>query len=206
MSRYTGPRAKHCRRLGVNIYGSDKFDKILSRRNYAPGVHGQTKMGKKSEYAKQLQEKQKARLMFGLTERQFQNTYAKAERSKGITGEELLRLLERRMDNVLYRAGFAKTRAQARQMINHGLFHLNGKRMTIPSCVVRIGDKVSLRSKNSESPLFIEVKNGKEKIKPPSWIKSDPKQLNIEILSMPERDELEHSIEEHLIVEFYSKA
>lgn len=206
MSRYTGPRARHCRRLGMNIYGSDKYDKILSRRNYAPGIHGQNKMSKKSEYARQLQEKQKARLMFGVTERQFQRYYAKADRSDGVTGEELLRLLERRADNVIYRAGFAKTRAQARQMISHGLFKMNGTRVTVPSIQVRIGDKFEVRGRTAESALFAEVKAGKEKITPPTWLKTDPKALTIEVLSMPERDQLEQSIEERMIIEFYSKA
>jgi small subunit ribosomal protein S4 len=190
----------------VNIYGADKYDKILSRRNYAPGIHGQRKAGKKSEYAKQLQEKQKARLMFGITERQFQSYYHKADSGDGVTGEELLRLLERRLDNVIYRSGFASTRAQARQIVNHGLLQMNGKRVTIPSIQVRVGDKFEIRKRSAESPLFADIKAGKEKIKPPTWMKTDPKQLSIEILSLPEKDALEHSIEEHLIVEFYSKA
>src|SRR3989338_5813556 len=133
MSRYTGPRARHCRRFGVNIYGSDKYDKVLAKRNYPAGMHGKNLFGKKSEYRKQLDEKQKARFMYGITERQFRNYYLKAERSTGVTGEELLRLLECRLDNVIYRAGFAATRAQARQMACHGLMMVNGKRVTIPS-------------------------------------------------------------------------
>lgn len=206
MSRYTGPRARHVRRLGVNIYGSDKFDKILAKRNYAPGMHGQTRTSKKSEYAKQLMEKQKARLMYGVTEGQFQRYYEKADRSSAVTGEELLRLLERRLDNVLYRSGFAATRAQARQIVNHGLFKMNGKRVTIPSISVRVGDKFEVRTKSGESPLFAEIKAGKEKVKPPTWLNANPKTLTIEVLALPEKDELEHSIEEHLIVEFYSKS
>ncbi len=205
MSRYIGPRARHCRRFGTNIYGSDKFDKILGKRSYPPGMHGQGRFKKKSEYAKQLAAKQVARFMFGVSEKQFIRYYKKADRSQEVTGQQLLRLLELRLDNVLYRAGFGLTRAQTRQMINHGLINLNGSRVTIPSIQVRIGDKIQVRKKNADSPLFADVKGGKIKIKPPAWLKSDPKSLTIEVLSIPEKDELEQSIDSQLIVEFYSK-
>ncbi|MFA5842916.1 MAG: 30S ribosomal protein S4 [Candidatus Gracilibacteria bacterium] len=206
MSRYRGPRARHCRRLGVNIYGSEKFDKILAKRNFPPGMHGQSHFSKKTEYAKQLLEKQKARLMFGLTEKQFHNYYKKAESGNGVTGEELLRLLERRLDNVIYRTGFAKTRAQARQMVGHGLFKMNGRRITIPSIQVKIGDKVEIRTKNANSPIFESVKAGKEKIKPPSWLKAEAAKLTLEVVALPEKDDLEQLIQSSLIVEFYSKS
>lgn len=206
MSRYIGPKARHCRRFGVNIYGSDKFDKILSKRNYPPGIHGKTQFGKKTEYAKQLAEKQKARFMFGLSEKQFSNYYKKAEQSNAVTGEELLRLLERRLDNVVYRSGFASTRAQARQFVNHGLMMLNGKRVTIPSIQVKMNDKIEVRSKKAESPIFTNVKAGKSKMQIPRWLKSTPTQLKIEILGTPEVEDLEKSIESHLVVEFYSKS
>lgn len=203
MSRYTGPRARHCRRFGVNIYGSDKFDKILSKRGYPPGMHGQGRFKKKSEYAKQLAEKQKARFMYGLSEKQFRRYYKKADQSDAVTGEELLRLLERRLDNVLYRAGFATTRAQARQIASHGLLNFNGRRVTVPSIQVRVGDKIEVRKKNVNSPLFMHLK--KEKIKPPTWLSSDTKALTIEVIELPEEDELEKIIESQMIVEFYSK-
>lgn len=205
MSRYTGPRARHCRRFGVNIYGADKYDKVLAKRNYPAGMHGKNIFGKKSEYRKQLDEKQKARFMYGITERQFRNYYLKAERSTAVTGEELLRLLECRLDNVIYRAGFATTRAQARQMAAHGLMMLNGKRITIPSIQVRLGDKITVRKRNAESPLFGTLTSGKSKVQPARWLKADPKQLTIEVLNIPEADDLEKTIENHLLVEFYSK-
>lgn len=205
MSRYIGPRARHCRRVGTNIYGSDKFDKILGKRNYPPGMHGQGKFSKKSEYAKQLAAKQTARLMFGISEKQFVRYYKKADRSPEVTGEQLLRYLETRLDNVLYRAGFGLTRAQTRQIVSHGLLTLNGVRVTVPSIQVRVGDKIAVRKRSVDSPLFTEVKAGKSKIKAPSWLKSDLKNLTLEVLAIPEKDELEQSIDSSLIVEFYSK-
>ncbi|HCW32700.1 MAG: 30S ribosomal protein S4, small subunit ribosomal protein S4 [Candidatus Peregrinibacteria bacterium GW2011_GWE2_39_6] len=206
MSRYTGPKARHCRRFGVNIYGADKYDKILAKRDYPPGLHGKTQFSKKTEFRKQLEEKQKARFMFGISEKQFRNYYVKADKSSAITGDELLRLLEKRLDNVLYRSGFANTRAQARQMVSHGLALLNKTRVTIPSQQIKIGDKIEIRPQNLESPLFAILKSGKKKINPARWLTVDPKNLTIEILSLPEVDDLEKSIESHLIVEFYSKS
>lgn len=205
MSRYTGPKARLCRRFGTNIFGSDKYDKILSKRNFPPGMHGQGSFRKKSEYAKQLMEKQKARFMFGINEKQFRRYYERADRSDMVTGTGLLTFLERRLDNVLFRAGFGVTRPQTRQMLSHGLLTLNGKRVTVPSIQVKVGDKIEVRKKLKDSPLFATLKTGKEKIKPPSWLKSDFKGLTIEVLAIPETDELEQSIESQLIVEFYSK-
>ena len=205
MSRYTGPRARHCRRFGVNIYGADKYDKILGKRGYPPGMHGQGRFSKKSEYAKQLAAKQTARLMFGLNEKQFRAYYKKADQSKEVTGEQLLRLLELRLDNVLYRAGFGTTRAQTRQIVSHGLVVRNGGRVKVPSIQVKVGDKIEIRKKNADSPLFATLKSGKEKIKPPSWLSSNPKGLTIEVLAIPENDELEQIIDSQLIVEYYSK-
>lgn len=205
MSRYTRPKARVCRRLGMNLFGSNKYDKILAKRPYAPGVQGQNTRSKKTEYAKQLAEKQKARFMFGITERQCQRYYGEADRSHAVTHEEFLRLLERRLDNVLYRSGFALTRPQARQMVSHGLFMLNGRRVTIPSIQVKPNDKITIRTRSSGSQLFSTVKEGKEKIKPPSWLNADPKNLAIEVLALPEAHELEQGVLAHLIVEFYSK-
>ena len=205
MSRYTGPKARLCRRFGTNIFGPDKYDKILAKRNFPPGMHGQGRFAKKSEFAKQLMEKQKARYMFGLSEKQFRHYYEKADRSDMVTGDGLLTFLERRLDNVLFRAGFGVSRPQTRQMISHGLFNLNGRRVTVPSIQVKIGDKITLRPRSANSPLFANLKSGKEKIKPPTWLNSDLKNLTIEVMSNPEKDELEQSIESQLIVEFYSK-
>ncbi|EKD93893.1 MAG: 30S ribosomal protein S4 [uncultured bacterium] len=206
MSRYTGPRARHCRRFGVNIYGSDKYDKILAKRNYPAGMHGKNAFGKKTEYRKQLDEKQKARFMYGISEKQFRLYYQKADRSTAVTSEELLRLLERRLDNVMFRAGFAITRAQARQMVSHGLLMLNGRRVTIPSIQVKVGDKIEVRAKSASSPLFEELKSGKNKFNPARWLKVETKNLNVEVLELPQEEDLEKSIERHLIIEFYSKS
>lgn len=205
MSRYTGPKARLCRRFGTNIFGPDKYDKILSKRGFPPGMHGQGQFGKKSEFAKQLMEKQKARYLFGINEKQFRRYYERADRSDRVTGEALLSFLERRLDNVLFRAGFGVSRPQTRQMISHGIFLLNGKRVTVASIQVKVGDKLEVRKRSISSPLFAQLKTGKDKIKPPRWLKADPSGLSIEVLSLPESDELEQSIESQLIVEFYSK-
>jgi small subunit ribosomal protein S4 len=205
MSRYTGPKARLVRRFGTNIFGAPKYDKILERRPHGPGMHGNARRrGKDSEYKKQLLEKQKLRFMYGLTERQLRNVYKKAASKQETTGVALLKLLERRLDNVLFRADFAKTRAQARQMISHGLFTLNGRRVTIPSIQVREGDKIAVRKKSIDSPLFSDVKEDKD-FDPARWLKADQKNLNVEVSSIPDEDDLDKLIETHLIIEFYSK-
>ncbi|MBU1935299.1 30S ribosomal protein S4, partial [Patescibacteria group bacterium] len=141
--RYTGPKAKLCRRLGANLFGTEKYTKILRKRQSKPGIHG-SKFSKKTEYGRQLDEKQKARFVFGLSERQFSNYFQKANSQTGDTGQNLLRLLERRLDNVIYVSQFAETRMQARQMVSHGHFKLNGRRVDIPSILMRPGDKIEL--------------------------------------------------------------
>lgn len=205
MSRYTGAKARLVRRFQSNIFGSAKYDKILERRPNGPGMHGNARRrGKDSEYKKQLVEKQKLRFMYGITERQLRNTYQKAASKAGNTGEELLKLLERRLDNVIYRAGLAETRAQARQMASHGHFMLNGRRVSIPSILVRSGDVIEVREKLQASPLFAEVKAGKDH-ESARWLKVSPKSLRAEVSELPEADDLDKLIETHLIVEFYSK-
>lgn len=205
MSRYTGPKGRHVRRFGVNIYANPKFDKLLDRRPHAPGVHGAGRRGKASEYKKQLMEKQKLRFMYGLTERQLRNNYRRAASSKNdTTGVALLKSLERRLDNVIFRSGLAQTRAQARQMVNHGLFMLNGRRVTIPSILVREGDKIEVREKSKNSPLFAAAKEEKE-LGNARWIKTDQKALTVEVTALPEEDDLDKLIQTNLIIEFYSK-
>ncbi len=200
--RYTGPKAKLCRRLGANLFGAEKYTKILRKRQSKPGVHG-SKFKKKSEYGRQLDEKQKARFVFGLTERQMRNNFAKASSQPGDTGQNFLRLFERRLDNVIYVSQFAVTRMQARQMVNHGHFKLNGRRVDIPSIVVRPGDKIELLPKHADSALY----SGLDKVKDysPKWLKVDLKKLTAEVLALPEIDDLEKSIDSQLIVEFYSR-
>jgi len=200
--RYTGPKAKLCRRLGANLFGAEKYTKILRRRQSKPGVHG-SKFKKKSEYGRQLDEKQKARFVFGLTERQMRNCFAKASSQSGDTGQNFLRLFERRLDNVIYISQFAVTRMQARQMVSHGHFKLNGRRVDIPSIIIRPGDKIELLPKHADSALY----SGLDKLKDysPKWLKADLKKLTVEVLALPEIDDLEKSIDSQLIVEFYSR-
>lgn len=200
--RYTGPKAKLCRRLGANLFGAEKYTKILRRRQSKPGVHG-SKFKKKSEYGHQLDEKQKARFVFGLTERQMRNCFARASSQSGDTGQNFLRLFERRLDNVIYVSQFAVTRMQARQMVSHGHFKLNGRRVDIPSIIIRPGDKIELLTKHADSALY----SGLDKLKDysPKWLNVDLKKLTVEVLALPEKDDLEKSIDSQLIVEFYSR-
>jgi small subunit ribosomal protein S4 len=204
MSRYTGPKARLVRRLGVNIFESDKYAKILEKRPTAPGMHGASRTGKASEYKKQLLEKQKLRFMFGVTEKQLGNYYKKASASEEATDIALMKLMERRLDNAVFKAGFAKTRAQARQMVSHGVFMLNGKRVDVPSIQVNVGDKMEVREKMKSSPLFNEVKEEKD-FDHARWLKSEQKGLKFEVVALPEADDLDKLIEAYLIVEFYSK-
>lgn len=202
--RYTGPKARLCRRHRANLFGPAKYTKILERRAGKPGVHGSKMSFKKlSEYGVQLGEKQKARHLFGLSEKQFANYFKKASRMPGETGENLLRLLELRLDNVIYVSQLAVTRMQSRQMVGHGHFKLNGRRVDIPSIQVRPGDKIELVTKLSDSHLY----SGLEKLKDysPKWLKVDLKKVAIDVVAPPEKDELEKSIESQLIVEFYSR-
>ncbi len=202
--RITGPKAKLCRRFGVNLFGTEKYNKILAKKNYKPGIHGpKGHMGKLSEYGRQLKEKQKAKVVFGVAERQFHNYFRQAVKQPGDTGENLLRLLERRLDNVVYVSQFAVTRMQARQMVNHGHFLLNGRRVKTPSVQIRSGDKIELAPGLKASPLYAGL--GQLKNYAPKWLKVDLKSLSAEVLSLPEKDDLEKSIESQLIVEFYSR-
>lgn len=202
--RYTGPKARLCRRLGINLFGTEKYNKILARKNYKPGAHGNAQnFSKPSEYGRQLKEKQKARAIFGLSEKQFRNSYNKALLQPGDSSENFLRLLERRLDNVIYIAQFAITRMQARQMVGHGHFKMNGRRVDVPSILVRPGDKIEIVSKLKNSALYREL--GQLKDYAPKWLKVDLKTGTIEVLAYPEKDDLEKTIDTQLIVEFYSR-
>lgn len=200
--RYTGPKAKLCRRLGVNLFGTEKYTKILRNRQSKPGMHG-AKFAKKSEFGRQLEEKQKARYLFGISESQMGAYVRKALSQPGDTGQNFLRLLERRLDNVIYVSQLALTRPQARQMVSHGHFKVNGRRVDIPSIQVKPGDKIELLTKFGKSPLYA----GLDKVKDysPKWLRVDLKKLTLEVLALPEQDDLEKSIDSQLIVEFYSR-
>jgi len=205
MSRYTGPIVRKSRRYGAMLFsnGSSKQN-AYNKRKYPPGAQGRSQFKSLSEYGKQLTEKQKARFMFGITEKQFRKYYDKATKKDGITGQELLRLLELRLDNVIFRAGLAETRRQSRQIVTHGHIVLNGTRVDIPSIQVKVGDKLEVRTKSQNSPLFAEVKATK-KPKHAKWLDVDYSKLKAEITALPEDDDLEKIIDSQLIVEFYSK-
>jgi len=205
MSRYTGPRSRIARRLGVNIFGTSGEVRALDRRPYPPGEHGRTrKRGQPSEYLAQLQEKQKARFSYGLSERQFRNLYEEANRRKGVTGELMLQMLERRLDNVVYRAGLAATRPQARQFVNHGHFDVNGKRVNIPSYRVRVGDTISLRTKSRD---MVTVQWNKDVLdrQAPGWLETGDNGFAVTVRALPEREQIDVPVREQLIVELYSK-
>jgi small subunit ribosomal protein S4 len=205
MSRYTGPKAKVSRRLGTNIWGTQGENKAMEKRPYPPGEHGRTRRrGNASEYLMQLQEKQKARFSYGLTERQFRNLYKEASRREGVTGENMLRYLELRLDNVVYRAGWAATRPQARQFVSHGHVKVNGKRVNIPSYRVRKGDVIELKEKSRE---MITVQWNLDVLgrTPPPWIEAGDGGFQVTIRELPLREHIDVPVREALIVELYSK-
>ena len=211
MARYTGPVCRLCRREGAKLYlKGDKCygDKCaFSKRAYAPGQHGQGRK-KVSEYGLQLREKQKARRIYGILEGQFRKYFERAERTKGITGENLLVLLERRLDNAVFRMGFAASRNQARQMVSHGLMTVNGRRVNIPSFQVRVGDVVAVHETSMESPIIkmmIETYGSKTV---PAWVEDvtvTPEAVSAKVARFPSREEIDCPIVEHLIVELYSR-
>ncbi|MEK7672500.1 MAG: 30S ribosomal protein S4 [Patescibacteria group bacterium] len=204
MSRHTGPVTRISRRLGVALFtNGESKNKAFTKKNYKPGLHGQKRFSAVSQYSKQLLEKQKARFMFGITEKQSRKCYDLASKSSEITGIKYLTLLEQRFDNVVYRAGLAQTRPQARQMISHGLVALNGKRAKTPSILIKAGDKFEVMDKKKASKLFEEVK--KAKYKTPKWISADITNLKGEVLAIPGKDDIEQIFDHQLITEFYSK-
>jgi small subunit ribosomal protein S4 len=203
--KYTGPKARLCRREGINLFSSDKYQKIMGRRPGIPGLHGAKRLGKMTEYAKQLREKQKAKRMFGLSEKQFRRTFDRASAMEGIVGANFLQLLERRLDNVLYRAGLAVTRMQARQFASHGLFMLNGRRVDVPSIQLRVGDIVEVRPKSKNSPVFKKNLEDLSNVDAPTWLKVDARKLQVEVKDVPASQHFEQAIESQMIVEFYSR-
>ncbi|QQS58722.1 30S ribosomal protein S4 [Candidatus Peregrinibacteria bacterium] len=201
--RYTGPKARLCRREGVNLFGPEKYTKITQRRASAPGVHGSARGKKLSEFGNQMREKQKAKRMYGVSEKQFQRYVSRATRSKSTTGNRLLQLLELRLDNVIYRAGFARTRMQARQFVTHGHLLINGKKVDIPSIEISVGDVVSLHERIFDSPYLSDIASLQKFA--PKWLQIDVKKKTITISRLPEDDELEMAIAVHRIIEFYSR-
>ena len=200
MSRYTGSTYKKSRQFGFSILENGKE---LARRPFAPGAHGKDRRRKLSEYGIQLQEKQKVRFMYGLTEKQFRKVFEKAESMKGITGENLLVLLESRLDNLVYRMGFAKTRRGARQIVNHGHICVNGKKVDIPSYTVKVGQVISIKEQSKEHPAIKEALEAT--LNRPAFVSFDEKSASGAYLRHPERTELNNEINESLIVEFYNR-
>lgn len=200
MSRYTGSEYKRARRVGFSI---SETGKELARRPYGPGQHGNARKGKLSDYGIQLKEKQKVRFMYGLSERQFRKTFDEASKIAGIHGTNFLRLLESRLDNLVYRIGFASTRRGARQLVNHGHVTVNGKKVDIPSYRVRVGDVISLKDKDKELKVVAEALA--KVTKRVEFINYDDKKMEATYVRLPERSELNADINEALIVEFYNK-
>ncbi len=204
--KYTGPKAKRCRRQGMNLFGTDKYDKILQRKPQGPGKSPRDqKGGKLSEFGQQLKEKQKARDMYGLSESQFHRLYREASRVSGQTGEALKQLLERRLDNVVYRSGLAMTRMQSRQFVSHGLFLVDGVRVTTPSFRVKPGQVITLRPRAKNSPVFGPIQAAHEKYNPPVWLKMDRGGMKVEVMSLPSPEDAEKAIDTRQIIEFYSR-
>ena len=204
MARYTGPKVKISRRLGVNIFENDKGSRALNKRPYPPGEHGRSRRRQPSEYLLQLQEKQKAKYIYGVLERQFSNLFKEASRQKGVTGENMLRMLEQRLDNVVFRAGWASTRPQARQFTCHGMINVNGKRVDIPSYRVRPGDVVSLREKPRQMIVIRHNLDTLDRLKP-AWIEVGDDGFQVTITDLPVRAQIDVPVREQLIVELYSK-
>lgn len=206
MARYTGPSCRLCRREGQKLFlkGERCYSGkcALEKRNYAPGQHGQGRK-KVSNYGLQLREKQKTKRFYGLQETQFRNYFVKASSKRGITGETLLVMLETRLDNTVFRMGFASSRKEARQLVLHGHFTVNGKKVDIPSYSVKAGDVIKVKEKSTSSLKFKEIKE--MTISTPAWISIDTEKLEGKVLSLPDRSMIDTPVEEQLIVELYSK-
>ncbi|MBR6504793.1 MAG: 30S ribosomal protein S4 [Clostridia bacterium] len=208
MARYKDEQCRICRREGQKLFlkGSRCYsDKCsVSRRNYAPGEHGQ-KRKKLSEYGTQLREKQKTKSFYGVGEKQFRKYFVMASNKKGITGENLLQILESRLDNVVYRLGFGTSRAQARQLVNHGQFDVNGKKVDIPSYLVKPGDVISVREIKKENKTIKANMEANSARPIPTWLERDVEKLTGKVIKLASREDVDIPVEEHLIVELYSK-
>lgn len=208
MAKYTGPACRQCRREGVKLFG--KGDRCftekcaISRRAAAPGQHGAARK-KVSEYGLQLREKQKAKRYYGIQEKQFRNYFAKADAKEGMTGENLLTLIERRLDNVVFRMGMGESRRDARQLVVHGHFLINGKKADIPSMIVNAGDVISVKDASKKSEKFKTLIENLDNRKKPEWLVVDKENVTATVERLPKREDIDFDFEEHLIVELYSK-
>lgn len=209
MARYTEASCRLCRRENLKMFlkgdrcYSDKC--AFERRSYAPGQHGQNKFRKLSDYAVQLREKQKVKHVYGMLEGQFRNFFAKAERSRGVTGDSLLMMLERRLDNAVYRLGFAGSRDQARQLVRHNHFLVNGRKVNIPSYQLSVDDVISLKEKSRKNAMIVDNLEGAARRGVPSWLQLDSPSFQGTVKALPSREEITLPIQEQLIVELYSK-
>jgi small subunit ribosomal protein S4 len=212
MARNIGPVCRLCRREGQKLFlkGSRCLTPkcAFERRGYSPGQHGgegQFRRGRASDYSVQLREKQKVKRIYGVLERQFRRYFRAALKHRGLTGQNLLITLESRLDNVVYRLGFADSRAQARQLVNHGHFTLNGRRTTIPSALVKPGDVIAVREGSDKRAYFKALREDLEERGMPKWLSINPDQLTARVLALPTREDIDPSIQEQLIVEYYSR-
>ncbi len=192
-----------CRREGVSLCGKEKC--AVKKRSFTPGMHGPGRRARLSVYGTQLREKQKAKRLYNILERQFKNYFEKASKQKGNTGDILVQLLEERLDNVVYRLGFASTRRQARQLVNHAYFEVNDKKVNIPSYRVKVGDVISIRKNKAEKKITKEIKERLSKHETPSWLHLDPEKMSGKVTSIPEGEDLKQVFDTKLIVEFYSR-
>ena len=209
MAVYHDAKCRLCRRAGMKLFlkgarcNSDKC--AMERRAYAPGEHGKSRRVKETNYGTQLREKQKARRTYGVLERQFRNYFEKASRAKGVTGEVLLQMLERRLDNVVFRLGFAANRAQARQLVRHRHFSVNGRRVDVPSFLIRVGDTIQVRDKSKKLVVIQGSLESRKGQSAPEWLEVSADTMSGRVLSIPARDSITTPINEQLIVELYSK-
>jgi len=202
MARYTGPRVRISRRFGLPIFGSSKY---LERRNYGPGVHGPKSRRKHTEYGLGLIEKQKLRYYYGLMERQFRGVYEKASKRRGVTGEQMLQILETRLDNVVYHLGFATTRAAARQMVSHGHATVNGRKVNVPSYALRVNDVVGVKNNNVSRQLATKNLELSTSRAVPDWLSLNKDEFKGVVMRIPSRDDINPIANEQAVVEFYSR-
>ena len=207
MARYLGPKAKLARREGTDLFLKSARRAISDKAKFdsKPGQHGRTSGSRTSDFGLQLREKQKVKRIYGLMERQFRITFDRAARMKGIKGENLLLLLERRLDNMVYRMGFARTRREARQLVHHGHFRVNGKRLNVPSAVLRVGDVVQVRERSRKMASLADSLDAVERRGLPAWIELDRKEMKATVKAFPSREDITMPIQEQMIVELYSK-
>ena len=205
MAKSNKPKGKLVRKFGENIFGNPKYDRLLNRKPYSPGQHGQSRRSKLSNYGIQLQEKQKIKFMYGLLEKQFRLTFERAEKMKGETGTNMLQILESRLDNVVYRLGFAPSRPAARQLVSHKHFLVNNKIVNISSFIVKPGDVIEVREKSRKMDIVLESMRRIKGDMDLSWLSLDKAKMKGTFNSVPDRDEMQLTINEQLVVELYSK-